>query len=438
MFIIGLTGGIAAGKTSVSTYLSSLGAHILCADEIARAEAMSPRALEKIERAFGPEMIFPNGTLNRKALGERIFADEDARKVLDAIMHPEIIASVKAKLAQMEMMYPQDVAVVDAALLIETGMADMFDEVWLVRADDDTRLSRLMGRDSVSAEQARLRMAAQMPEREKARFASDIIDNNGDWDETRAQIDALWRRLEGEPSPFGQREHVQVRARAEARREQRLAYETARVDVRAAKPGGKKRLKTALTIAALLIALSASVAIWLKGEMERRTYKLEYPGLILQYAEEYRLDPILVASVIHVESGNRREIASPKGAVGLMQIMPATGEWIAEKLNMKDYKEDMLTDPEINIQFGCWYLRFLQDRFQNTDEVLAAYNAGQGNVQKWLSNPGLSDDGVTLSQIPFKETEQYVERIQRAYIKYRSLYKDAWKGAVLYEKAYAS
>jgi len=108
--------------------------------------------------------------------------------------------------------------------------------------------------------------------------------------------------------------------------------------------------------------------------------------------------------------------------VGLMQIMPDTGAWIAGKIDMTNYNEEMLKNADVNIRLGCWYLRYLTDRFGGVrNHVLAAYNAGPGNLKKWLENDDYSRDGV-LVNIPFQETSSYVERVERAYEKYKKLY----------------
>lgn len=184
-----------------------------------------------------------------------------------------------------------------------------------------------------------------------------------------------------------------------------------------------KKLGKALLVAVILLAL-VLCAFWLNEYMEKRKYRLDYPGEIMASSAEFNLDPYLVAAVIHCESGNRPAVVSAKGAVGLMQIMPDTGGWIAAKLSLANFTEPMLTDPALNIRLGCWYLRYLLDRFDGVrSHALAAYNAGPGNLQKWLEDEAYSQDGL-LTQIPFAETGSYVERVEKAYEKYKKLYSD--------------
>ncbi len=187
-----------------------------------------------------------------------------------------------------------------------------------------------------------------------------------------------------------------------------------------------KKKRTRILIAAAMLVLALIAALWLGRELEKRTYKLSYPKTIAQYAKEFDVDPFLVAAMIHCESANRPEAVSVDGAIGLMQVMPDTGEWIAGKLGISDFHADSLFEPAVNIRFGCWYLKFLLDRYdQDRQLAVAAYNAGHGNVDKWLDDPSVSAKGQ-LVNIPYEETKTYVEKVQRAYEKYQSLYKNAF------------
>ncbi len=156
---------------------------------------------------------------------------------------------------------------------------------------------------------------------------------------------------------------------------------------------------------------------------EKIIYPLEYEHHILNYSSKYDLDPNLVAAVIMVESSFRKEAVSPKEARGLMQITPDTGRWIADKLNFQAFDKDMLFDPDTNIEFGCWYINNLRQQFgEDITLILAAYNGGRGNVVKWLSNRQYSNDGITLQQIPYTETRNFVEKVLKYYVKYKELY----------------
>ncbi|NLY86634.1 MAG: lytic transglycosylase domain-containing protein [Tissierellia bacterium] len=153
-------------------------------------------------------------------------------------------------------------------------------------------------------------------------------------------------------------------------------------------------------------------------------YPIGYESIIVRYSNEYNVDPYLVASIINVESKYDTNAISNKEARGLMQISPQTGKWASEVLRIDDYSVDDLFDPEINIKIGTWYLSVLLKEFNgNINLVLAAYNAGSGNVNKWLNNTEYSIDGNSLSNIPFKETEDYLERVKDSYRIYSTVYK---------------
>ena len=184
-----------------------------------------------------------------------------------------------------------------------------------------------------------------------------------------------------------------------------------------------KMSKKSITILVLFIFLSC-IFLAISGgyTVIKSVYKLRYESSVKYWAEEYSLDPYLVCSVIWTESKFDKEAESSVGAIGLMQIMPETGEWIADKLDLEDYHTEMLYEEDVNIRFGCWYLRFLLDRFEVTETACAAYNAGQNKVSDWLDLKTYSSDGKTLDVIPYEETAEYVERIKKAYEIYHFFY----------------
>ena len=136
-----------------------------------------------------------------------------------------------------------------------------------------------------------------------------------------------------------------------------------------------------------------------------------YNSYIQEYSKEYGVDPLLVKGIVRTESDFNTNALSNMGAKGLMQITNSTGEWIAGKVGVKDFTPIMLYNPKINIEFGCWYIKNLENEFKNKDNAIAAYNAGRNNVKKWLVNKKYSTNGITLNKIPFKETANYVKRV---------------------------
>ncbi len=171
-----------------------------------------------------------------------------------------------------------------------------------------------------------------------------------------------------------------------------------------------------------IVAIGAAVLSSYKW-IGRTLYSINYREQIATYSEKYNIDPFLVAAIIRVESKYDINALSHKEARGLMQISPVTGKWGAREIGILDYKEELLYDPEINIEIGCWYINKLNAQFNNNLElVLAAYNGGSGNVTKWLKDSNYSSDGKNLNYIPFKETELYLKKVLKAYDIYKKLY----------------
>ncbi len=174
------------------------------------------------------------------------------------------------------------------------------------------------------------------------------------------------------------------------------------------------------TVLCLIVVFAA--AILLRVGIDK-LFPLEHQELIKKYSEEfalknYGLDEYHIAAVICTESRFNEHAESVKGAVGLMQILPDTGTWAAEKIGIENYSADRLWEPEINIRIGCWYLAYLGDMFDgDLQKVFAAYNAGPGNVKDWL------EDGE-LVNIQHAETENYLVKVEKYYDIYKSLYKD--------------
>lgn len=149
-------------------------------------------------------------------------------------------------------------------------------------------------------------------------------------------------------------------------------------------------------------------------------YPIKYSEEIKKYSEENSISAALVASVINVESAYKKNCVSSKGARGLMQIMPKTASWIAGKRGQV-FEEERLFEEEYNIDLGCYYLAYLLGVFQDEDLAICAYNAGMGNVSKWLRDEELSSEGK-LVKIPFKETDNYLRKVKKNINHYKNKY----------------
>jgi dephospho-CoA kinase len=194
--LVGLTGGIATGKSTVSTMFAHLGARIVDADLLAREVVMPGQpAHAAIVREFGPDVLEGDGTLDRKRLGAIVFADAARRQRLEAIIHPAIFVRQQRILSVYDEEAFEGIVVWDAALLVESGSARRMDKVVVVVADADTELRRLMARDGFSEEEARRRIASQMPLGEKVKVADYVIDNSGSRAETERRVREVYRAL---------------------------------------------------------------------------------------------------------------------------------------------------------------------------------------------------------------------------------------------------
>lgn len=195
--LIGLTGGIASGKTLVSSILRELGACVICADEISRELTQKGMpALEHIRYAFGASVFYGDGSLNRKALGAQAFGSESERKRLEEIMHPLIEQESFRRIENARLRGISDI-VLDAALLIESGLYKRVDRVWVVISS--SQMERLIGRDNLSDADAMARINAQMTNEQRVKFAHAVIDNSSDAEHTRRRVYELWKALkEGE------------------------------------------------------------------------------------------------------------------------------------------------------------------------------------------------------------------------------------------------
>ncbi len=161
-----------------------------------------------------------------------------------------------------------------------------------------------------------------------------------------------------------------------------------------------------------------------KEKVAKMIYPIKYAEYVGKYAEEYNLDKYLVYSVIKVESNFEPDATSTVGAKGLMQLMDKTAEECNKKEGFGYNIPQDLYEPQKNIRMGCYYLRSLLNTYKNVELAVTAYNAGTGNVRKWLKDENLSDGDGGLTTIPYFETEQYVKKVLKAYDRYTKIYKE--------------
>ncbi len=176
----------------------------------------------------------------------------------------------------------------------------------------------------------------------------------------------------------------------------------------------------------IVVVVTFLIVTWMlmfPQHLLRFFYPLNYESIVFEYAEHYQIDPYLVMAVIKVESSFRPDVESHKGAKGLMQLMDTTAQWGADQIGLEGFDIEQVYDPDTNVRIGCWYLNNLMKEFnRDIHLVLAAYNGGSGNVRKWLNDKTLSRSGKSLDRIPFRETEQYVEKVMRSYSAYKKIY----------------
>lgn len=200
MITIGLTGNIGSGKSTVARRLESLGAKIIDADQVAR-KVVLPGApgLQEIADVFGPGVLDSLGQLDRKKMGALVFADPRAREKLNNITHPRIKEEIRSEInafkKESQSSSGPGVLVIDAALLIEVGLNHNVDEIWVVKTGLNEQIERLTKRDGLSSNEAKRRIAAQMPQEDKIRLATRVIDNTGEISETIMQVDRYWNDM---------------------------------------------------------------------------------------------------------------------------------------------------------------------------------------------------------------------------------------------------
>jgi dephospho-CoA kinase len=197
--VVGLTGGIASGKSTVASVLRELGAPVIDADELARqVVAPGSPALAEIRDRFGDEIVRQDGTLDRKRLAQKVFADPVARRALNAITHPHIAEGSKRRIDELSAK-GEPLVIYEAALIVENQLHLWMDGLIVVSVPEELQLARLLAREGLAEREGRARIAAQATPSERAAVATYMIDNSGSLAETRLQVERLWRELKARP-----------------------------------------------------------------------------------------------------------------------------------------------------------------------------------------------------------------------------------------------
>jgi len=199
MFIVGLTGGIASGKSTVAKVFMDLGAHVIDADRIVHDLLMPDQpAWHEVLDHFGPEILFPDKTIDRRKLGGIVFGNLDERTWLNRCLHPKVFTAYMTQVRHLCDRTPDCIVIFDAALLIETGYYEKMDKNIVVYAREDQQITRMTARDNFSNQQALARIQSQMSLDEKCRFADHIIDNSGSREYMERQTKELFSLLKQE------------------------------------------------------------------------------------------------------------------------------------------------------------------------------------------------------------------------------------------------
>lgn len=200
MLMVGLTGGIVSGKSTVSEMFRQLGAQVIDADQIAHT-IVSPgeKAWHSIVEYFGKEILLKNQQINRKKLAKIVFADKKKLEMLNSITHPEIMAVINQRICQLKSNYNQDlICIIDAPLLFEANLADRMDKIIVVFISQEEQTKRLLLRDNFTKEEALRRIQSQIPLTSKLSWADYVIDNSFSREQTKKQVEQVWEKLKNE------------------------------------------------------------------------------------------------------------------------------------------------------------------------------------------------------------------------------------------------
>lgn len=381
--VVGLTGQTGAGKTTVSEAFEKHGYAVINADQLARTVTSEPEVLLRLSELFGEEILLPDGSLDRKALGARVFSDPAELQKLDGALYPIILSRIEGEIQKLTESGRRYI-LLDAPTLFESGADKLCDKTVAVLAEEDLRRERIIKRDKLTKEAASARISAQHPDGYYRKRCDYILRNNGTPEQLFSQGEQLVRSMEKKDSQW------------------------------------QSILLAAGGFLVFLLVIWGGYRLVIGAQ-----YPLKYQEYVSAYAEEYGVDEALLYGLIRTESSFRPDAVSNAGAIGLTQIMEDTFDWA--KANMGDAAAgdvyDDLFEPETAIRYGSYLLSRFLGEFGTEENALAAYHAGWNQVKRWLADEEVSSDGVTLDSIPSQATDTYVNRVLSAKQVYQKLYR---------------
>ena len=363
---VAITGGIGAGKSEALKAFARHGAATVSSDEIVHHLLRREDVQDAIVERMGNGILAPSGEIDRGALGTVVFNDREALTWLEELLHPLVSAEYlqwRDDLARLP--NAPAVCVTEVPLLYESGGDARFDKVVVITAP--TKLRRMRSDLATTERESRL-----IDDKEKVARADFSYRNIGTPEELDAFVGSVMTIF-----------------------------------------GLVRRLFVLTVVAAVLAGAFLVVNETSPPWYERLRYPLHYSEFVRVHAREHNLDPALMAAVIYQESKFDKSAKSSSGAIGLMQITPSTAHGIAIRTGGSAFHTRDLYDADINIRYGAWYLHNLFKKYDSERLVLAAYNAGQGNVDRWRANG---------QEIQFAETREYVKKVEHL----KDVYRQAW------------
>jgi dephospho-CoA kinase len=450
---VGLTGGIGAGKSTALALLGECGALVFSADELVHRLYKQPGVVASVAAHFGPEVLDEDGAVDRSRLAEALREFPDGLRWLEELTHPLVTEEIRRRIGGA----PEgSVVVCEVPLLFESGYETLFDLLVTVEADSEIRRRRSVHRFGL--EQFAEFEARQVSSARRFKGSDLAFVNDGGPDELRAFVCRVYESARELLPATGGSDTAEYQTRVTRRGTiQPLPHRSRGYWVdpsgRGVSPNGPSgsRGKTSrawrvVRMAALLVVLAGvaiAAGLILTGRtvvpvLSEKIFPIHYQEDIARVAEKYGQDPYLVAAVVKAESGYDPAAESQAGAVGLMQILPTTANWIVADLHMWQGGEDpVLTDPVDNLELGTCYLAYLGEMYGNRTQLsLAAYNAGQGHVDEWVEEAG-GQASFGLSDIQYPETRAYVERVEHYYLLYKRIHRDVFAQAGASDEAAA-